>query len=710
MFKTIRQRLLAMFVATSIVPLVGISIYNYFYFNSAWVSMNQVDLTYLNRQTTNELNHNFLKAADEVFSWQERHAWGDGLVGDRQTLSATADEVAHENHLIDALFVLDKDGRIVATNQEDKEGNVNPYKDTKGLFFPAYRDLSQEEVSISTWRDINMGAVTHTVLLSFPVFAVPPAAPAKKPIVMKAVHKAALVGKTAHAPRVAAAAAKLAEAEPEPDNSAGEPRYVGMVVGMLNQRQITAALEAEREELMKRSFGSGIVVVANRTTGQIYSSVHPAEQQMGNLELPRDAATGTLVNFAGTRWYAFVERASFGDNDLAIASLISEENLLQSTRVLLKVNAAVYGVVLLMLAFMVVMLTKALSDPVSALTKQADAFGAGDYHSAIAVASTDEIGRLAHVLEQTRQNVASYIVQLTAAKEEQERMAQSFARFVPVEFLQSLGKAKVSDIQIGDTVRKDITVFFSDIRGFTAISERMSAESLFRFLNSLFADITPPIHDFHGFIDKFIGDAIMALFTGSANDAVSASLGVRKCLSLFNSQTRNVHVGPIEIGIGLNTGSLMMGTVGSDERIDTTVIGDTVNLASRIESATKYYGAPLIISGSTFEALTNPGQFNTRDIDIVRVKGKQQPVRLYEVIDAESDAILEAKLGTLKTFNDSMQSFRERRFTEALKGFQSCLQACETDKIAQLYVARCAKYQADPPAADWIGVSTLTEK
>lgn len=661
MFNSIKWRLGIVLAATSIVPLLCLSFLSYVYFNNVWVRNNKVDLAYLNQQTTNAINAHFLKAVDQVFSWQERPMWAEGLRKEGAGLANFTDQVAHETHLIDSLFVLDRAGKVVATNREDKEGTINPFRYAAGFNFPFYNEISHEEVSISAWREVRIGdAVSQTVVLSFPVIS--------------------------------------------------RGTYLGMVVALLNQSQIHATMESERDELIKRGFTSGLVVVVGRETGTVYNMVGPDKQGIASLHLKDPSHEGKIVTFAGAPWYAFAETTSFGDNELVIGSLISESNLLQATHRILNLSLLADAAMLVLLIFVVAFLTRTLAHPVAQLTTQAEAFGAGDYASEIKVTSKDEIGRLALVLEQTRKNVSSYIKALTLANEEQERMALSFARFVPVEFLHSLGKVSVLDIHVGDTVSQDITVFFSDIRNFTAMSETLPADVLFGFLNSLFAEITPPIHAHHGFIDKFIGDAIMALFTKCPDDALRASIAVRQRLAHFNTTHLPPGIGVVDIGIGLNTGNLMLGTVGSDDRIDTTVIGDTVNLASRVETATKHYGVHTIISGSTHDKLLDRSVFLLRDIDNVRVKGKQQPVRFYELFDADPPAIMEIKKRDLALFQDAMQGFRAGKFVDARAKFQRCLDACPQDAIAALYVSRCLVFEKEPPRADWDGVTVLTEK
>lgn len=152
----------------------------------------------------------------------------------------------------------------------------------------------------------------------------------------------------------------------------------------------------------------------------------------------------------------------------------------------------------------------------------------------------------------------------------------------------------IKDVELGDQIQKQMTVFFSDIRSFTELSESMSPMENFNFINSYLKRINPIIRKHNGFIDKFIGDAVMAIFPESPEDAISAAIEIQLEVRKYNSHRHNNGYRPIQIGIGINTGSLMMGTVGDSNRMDTTVIGDTVNLASRLESLTKQYFCQLL--------------------------------------------------------------------------------------------------------------------
>ncbi|MBF0239695.1 MAG: response regulator [SAR324 cluster bacterium] len=272
---------------------------------------------------------------------------------------------------------------------------------------------------------------------------------------------------------------------------------------------------------------------------------------------------------------------------------------------------------------------------------------------------------------------------------EVSQMANAYTRFVPREFLDLLGKDSILNIHLGDQVKRDMTILFSDIRSFTSISEKMTPEQNFKFLNSFLNQLGPVVREHHGFIDKYIGDAIMALFDQSADNALDAAIGMLKALELYNAQRQRGGEVPIRVGIGLNTGELMLGTIGEQGRMEGTVISDAVNLASRIEGMTKMYQVPLLISEQTRSRLSDPGRYATRFVDRVKAKGKEQMVTVYEVFNADLPEIQELKHATRGFFEEGWHLYQSKSYEDALKLFKNCQEVFPQDPVAQVYVHRC---------------------
>ena len=213
-----------------------------------------------------------------------------------------------------------------------------------------------------------------------------------------------------------------------------------------------------------------------------------------------------------------------------------------------------------------------------------------------------------------------------------ERMLKdSYRSFVPEQFLKFLGKESILDIRPGDCMETEMSVLFADIRSFTSISESLTPEDNFRFLNEFFTHMNPAIVNHGGFIDKYIGDSIMALFPGKAELAVDAGLDMLYRLNRFNEDLGQKSGLSIKIGIGINTGKLMLGTIGTADRMDSTVISDAVNIASRVESTTKTLEIPLLVTGDTIRAIEAPDMYHFTELDSIELKGKSKPVPLFEV-------------------------------------------------------------------------------
>ncbi len=325
------------------------------------------------------------------------------------------------------------------------------------------------------------------------------------------------------------------------------------------------------------------------------------------------------------------------------------------------------------------------------------------YHSATAamviVGTTIEIVlfsfALADRINISRKQKEMYQAQLIEnqrqALAQQKRMTDSFVRFVPKEFLSLLRKEKFIDVQLGDAVQQHMTVLFLDIRAFTTMSESMSPQENFEFLNAYFRQVGPVIRQHHGFIDKYIGDAVMALFPGEPDDALRAAVALQQDLQRYNQQLRPQEKPLIRIGIGINTGPLMLGVIGEEQRIQSTVISDTVNLASRIESITKEYGGSILISEHTFYELQHPEEFGLRLIDKVHMKGKHIPVTIFEVFDGDIPESRSLKQQTLKPFETGIALYFMQQIKPALAEFQQCHATNPDDLTVRVYLERCRR-------------------
>ena len=274
------------------------------------------------------------------------------------------------------------------------------------------------------------------------------------------------------------------------------------------------------------------------------------------------------------------------------------------------------------------------------------------------------------------------------------------SRFVPRDFLDFLGKS-IIDVELGDQVRKEMTIMFSDIRSFTTMSEKMSPQENFNFINDYLGKVSPAIRNQGGIIDKYIGDAIMALFPQqSAEAALQAAIEMQREVSIYNEHRLKNGYQPIAIGVGLHTGILRLGTIGEPERMETTVISDAVNLASRLEGLTKLYGAGILISGETLFKLP-PSKYSYRWLGQVKVKGRDESVSVFEVYDAEPATIVELKNKTKTAFETSLLLYSQKKFAQANEIFQEILQINPQDRATKMYIERCEYYQEHGVPEEW---------
>lgn len=265
----------------------------------------------------------------------------------------------------------------------------------------------------------------------------------------------------------------------------------------------------------------------------------------------------------------------------------------------------------------------------------------------------------------------------------------AYERFVPQQFLQLLNVDSIINIQLGDQTERIMTILFSDIRNFTMLSESMTPRENFNFINSYLSWVEPVIERHQGFIDKYIGDAIMALFSSTADDAICSAIAMLSQLSIYNIDRKKSGYRPISIGIGLNTGMVMLGTIGGVKRMDGTVISDAVNLSSRLEDLTKVYSTPLLISEHTLSGLADASQYHIRFIDRIRVKGRVTPVSVYEIFDNDEPSLLLGKASTKDEFERALAYYHMQKPQQALRLLEQCMAVVPEDGVAKIYIDRC---------------------
>ncbi|MBU41884.1 MAG: hypothetical protein CMN76_01585 [Spirochaetaceae bacterium] len=313
--------------------------------------------------------------------------------------------------------------------------------------------------------------------------------------------------------------------------------------------------------------------------------------------------------------------------------------------------------------------------------------------------------QIATSLENARlyEDVKNALQQEQEARKSEASINRAIRRFVPDEFLQILGVGSFSEIKLGENIEKEMTVLFSDIRGFTSLSESMSPEENFKFINSYLSRVGPLVRESGGFIDKYIGDAVMALFE-KPDQGVRAARAMMLQLDRYNQDRKHSGYDPIRIGIGLHTGVLRLGIIGEEGRIEGTVIGDTVNLASRLESLNTTYGTSVIVSQATRDFLQGSTLFHFRALDRVRVKGKNRELWIHELmLNPPAESVLSA-------YDAAIDSYQTAAFDRSRELFLKLKAERPDDPVIEFYLERLNRIQAQGVPENWEGIENLKKK
>jgi len=278
-------------------------------------------------------------------------------------------------------------------------------------------------------------------------------------------------------------------------------------------------------------------------------------------------------------------------------------------------------------------------------------------------------------------------------------LSEASSKFVPIEFLHYLKKRSITDIKLGDYQKFNMTVLFVDIRDFTKLSEQLTPQENFDFLNNYLKVISPSISKNGGFIDKYIGDAIMALFPNQPEDAINAAIDIKSALVEYNIGRVKAGYDIIKIGAGIHKGDLILGTIGNERRMETTVIADAVNVSSRLEHATKFYGESILISNDVYNSISNLNEYVIREVDIVKLRGKSNKTTIYSILnnDDRFNSLY------LKDYHDALEIFKGNDFEKALFQFKKLKKKNSFDKLVNIYHDRCRYADISGAPEDWGG-------
>ena len=306
-----------------------------------------------------------------------------------------------------------------------------------------------------------------------------------------------------------------------------------------------------------------------------------------------------------------------------------------------------------------------------------------------------------------------YEKNIREAREREEAMRRVYevtAKFVPYEFIGSLGYKLITDVKLGDQVEKNVTVLFTDIRDYTSLSEQMTPEENFQFVSSYNERMGPIIRNHNGFINQYLGDAIMALFPESAEASLTAAIEMQRNIYAFNVMQKAKNLPTIKMGIGMHTGSLIMGITGDKDRLDATTISDTVNTASRIESLTKHYKASILLSEITLQQIQHPENFHLRYLGKVQVKGRHSSIGIHECFGSDDEEQINKKQETLTLFNQGIHHYLNKSFTGAIKCFLSVTELNPEDNTAQFFLDHSMRCLQKGVSENWSGVLEMTNK
>jgi adenylate cyclase len=295
----------------------------------------------------------------------------------------------------------------------------------------------------------------------------------------------------------------------------------------------------------------------------------------------------------------------------------------------------------------------------------------------------------------------------------ERRMIQgAFSHYVPAKVVSEILE-NPDKLQLGGEERV-VSVMFSDVAGFTSISERLTPAELVNLLNEYLTEMTEIVLAHDGIIDKYEGDAIMAEFgvpvhfDNHAFMACSAALQMQKKLAYLRQKWQKEGKPLLKARIGINTGEVIVGNMGSKNVFDYTVMGDHVNLGSRLEGANKFYGTYIMISEFTYDEIKD--DFYTRELDLIRVKGKEQPIKVFELIASKRERINEKFLEMLNLYAQGLEYYKSQQWDDAINCFESCLKLVPEDTPSTEYRSRCIEYKFNSPGPDWDGVTVMTEK
>ncbi|PYI55173.1 adenylate/guanylate cyclase domain-containing protein [Paenibacillus flagellatus] len=325
----------------------------------------------------------------------------------------------------------------------------------------------------------------------------------------------------------------------------------------------------------------------------------------------------------------------------------------------------------------------------------------GNWDTVVNIRTRDEIADLGESVNTMAARIREYIRKV-------ESLSQAYYRFVPQQFLRFLHKDTILDVELGDQVEQNMSTMICNIRQFYMLSKRMTPEENFNFVNSFLKRFGPYVRSRGGMINKYLGAGFMALFPASADDALRAAVELRKEVELYNSHRDNSGYKPVDIGVGLHKGPLRLGIIGEEQRLESNVISDNVNIATMLERLTDPLGASILMTDSVVRSLEDASKFQYRNLGLVQVGGMKEPLHLYDVYQGDPDTIRALKDRTKARFEEAVTYYQVGRFYDAREAFLMVIKANRQDKAAQLYFYLCDEYFQNGTTEDWNGTLSVS--
>lgn len=355
-------------------------------------------------------------------------------------------------------------------------------------------------------------------------------------------------------------------------------------------------------------------------------------------------------------------------------------------------------VILLIIAIIIVIfiiMTYYLLSSIRELKSAVDEIASGKLDTVVSVTSRDEGAELCKGFNIMSQYLNEYILQIT-------ELSESYYRFVPQQYLSMLGKESILDVNLGDQAKYEMSVLTLNIRDFFILSETMTPEENFQFINLFLKEISPLITDNNGFVDDYTGAGIVALFPDSGEDAAKTSIEIIEKLKSFNESTR-IKGKPLDLGIGIHKGSLMLGIIGSERRLEGTVISDSVNLAASLEKLSLELDVSTLITESIVKDLKAKDIYEYRYLGKVQIEGKEGLVDIYDLYHSDSKERREGKNRTKEIFEEGIRLYHQGSFYEARNSFLEAVKRDSNDKVSKIYFFLSDEYYKNGTKESWMG-------